>query len=172
MLLNRPFQPKLPLMPIRFAAAPISAGRRSRLSAAFALLLTAGLATTLLTSSPGALLGDDPSPETPAAPAMITHSVFFTLNESTDAGRAALTAACDKYLTDHEGVVFYAAGPRGEAFDRDVNDQTFDVALLVVFESKEAHDKYQVAPRHEQFIEENKATWKTVRVFDAVVAGK
>ena len=48
-----------------------------------------------------------------------------------------------------------------------MNDKQFDVALHVVFESRAAHDQYQVHPRHVKFIEENKPNWATVRVFDA-----
>ena len=98
---------------------------------------------------------------------MISHSVFFTLNEPTDANRDALVAACEKYLTGHEGVAYFAAGSRAAGFERPVNDVEFDVALLVVFETKAAHDLYQEHPRHEEFITEQKATWKRVRVFDA-----
>ena len=98
---------------------------------------------------------------------MISHSVFFTLHEPTDANRDALVAACEKYLTGHEGVAYFAAGSRAAGFERPVNDTEFDVALLVVFETKAAHDLYQEHPRHEEFIAEQKATWKTVRVFDA-----
>ena len=100
---------------------------------------------------------------------MISHSVFFSLKQPSEEGRAALTAACREYLTGHEGVRYFAAGPRGTEFVRGVNDQTFDVALLVVFESKAAHDLYQDHPRHEEFVAEQKANWQTVRVFDAVV---
>ena len=50
-----------------------------------------------------------------------------------------------------------------------MNDAEFDVALLLVFRSREAHDRYQDHPRHQTFIEQNKASWKTVRVFDADV---
>ena len=50
---------------------------------------------------------------------------------------------------------------------RDVNDRDFDVALHLVFKSKAAHDQYAKAERHLKFIEENKATWKKVRVFDS-----
>ena len=53
---------------------------------------------------------------------------------------------------------------------RPVNQTDFDVALQVVFETRAAHDAYQVAPRHVQFIEENKANWAKVRVFDANVS--
>jgi len=151
--------------------APVAQPSRSLNRSRRRLLLAAGLsfvAATLLTPAPAALLGDDPDPARPADSPMISHSVFFTLNEPSDAGRAELVAACQKYLTGHEGATYFSAGARAEGFDRDVNDKTFDVALIVVFESKEAHDKYAVAPRHLEFIAEQKANWKTVRVFDAV----
>jgi hypothetical protein len=51
-----------------------------------------------------------------------------------------------------------------------VNDQDFDVALHLVFRDKAAHDAYQVAPKHQQFIEESQDNWKQVRVFDSYVA--
>lgn len=98
---------------------------------------------------------------------MIVHAVYFTLKESTPAGREKLTAACKKYLTGHPGTVFFAAGPLAPGFERPVNVRDFDVAFLVVFKDKAAHDAYQDAPRHLQFIEENKESWKQVRVFDS-----
>ena len=51
--------------------------------------------------------------------------------------------------------------------NRPVNDRDFHVGLLVVFENKAAHDKYQAHERHLKFIEENKPNWKKVRVFDS-----
>jgi hypothetical protein len=39
-----------------------------------------------------------------------------------------------------------------------------------VFESKEAHDRYQDHPRHKKFIEESKDAWKRVRVFDSYLS--
>ena len=102
-------------------------------------------------------------------PEMLSHSVFFTLNDPTPENRDALVAACREHLSGHEGVAFFAAGRRDVALARDVNDTDFDVALLLVFRSREAHDRYQDHPRHLKFIEENKASWKTVRVFDADV---
>jgi hypothetical protein len=53
--------------------------------------------------------------------------------------------------------------------DRDVNDTSFDVALHVVLADKASYDKYAVAPRHLEFIEQNKDSWKKVRVFDSYV---
>ena len=40
----------------------------------------------------------------------------------------------------------------------------------VVFANQAAHDAYQDAPLHNQFVAENKATWKNVRVFDSFVS--
>jgi hypothetical protein len=97
----------------------------------------------------------------------IGHMVFFTLKDTTPENTAKLVAACDKYLRDHDGVVYYSAGPRAKVFDRDVNDKDWDVALHLVFADKAAHDKYQDHPQHLKFIEENKAVWSKVRVFDS-----
>jgi hypothetical protein len=99
--------------------------------------------------------------------AMLVHNVYFALKDGSPEAKKKLVEACKKYLTKHEGEVFFAAGPRVEELNREVNDQEFDVCLNIVFKSKEAHDKYQEAPRHKQFIEENRENWKKVRVFDA-----
>jgi len=102
---------------------------------------------------------------------MLAHQVYFTLSEATPATRASLVEACHKYLTDHPGTVFFAAGTLAP-YDRSVNDRDFDVALHVIFQNRAAHDAYQTAPRHLEFIKEQKANWKRVRVFDSdVTAG-
>ena len=78
-----------------------------------------------------------------------------------------MLAACRKYLTGHPGTHFFACGTPNQELTRPVNDRDFDIALHIIFDSKEAHDAYQEAPAHEQFISENKASWRLVRVFDA-----
>jgi hypothetical protein len=45
-----------------------------------------------------------------------------------------------------------------------------DVALEIVFESHAAHDAYQTADRHAQFIAEQAPNWAKVRVFDVDIA--
>jgi hypothetical protein len=101
---------------------------------------------------------------------MLGHMVYFTLKDNSPAAVEALVAACRKYLTGHPGTTFFAVGMLVSDLKRPVNQTDFDVALQVVFESRAAHDAYQVAPRHVQFIEENKANWAKVRVFDANVS--
>ncbi len=102
---------------------------------------------------------------------MLVHSVYFQLKESTEASKAALLAACKQYLTGHAGTVFFGCGTVAEGLDRPVNDRDFDVALHLVFASRADHDAYQVAPRHLQFVEENRMNWAQVRVFDSTVEG-
>jgi len=100
---------------------------------------------------------------------LLAHDVFFTLNDNSEPARKKLVAACQKYLTGHEGTVWFAVGTLAQDFSRPVNDRSYDVALHVYFRDKAAHDQYQEHPRHLKFIEENKGNWKTVRVFDSYV---
>ncbi|MFM8415835.1 MAG: Dabb family protein [Planctomycetota bacterium] len=100
---------------------------------------------------------------------MLAHSVYFLLKDRTPEAVAALVASCREHLTGHPGEVAFSVGTLAD-YDRHVNDRDWDVFLLIVFESKAAHDAYQVAPRHERFIAENAPTWAKVRVFDADVA--
>jgi hypothetical protein len=101
---------------------------------------------------------------------MLGHMVYFTLKDRSPAAIEKMVEACKKYLTGHPGTVFFAAGTLVPDLNRPVNQTDFDVALHVVFDSREAHDAYQQAPRHNQFIEENKPNWERVRVFDAYVS--
>jgi hypothetical protein len=112
----------------------------------------------------------------PAAPAetaekgrMLAHNVFFSLTDKSDAAKAKLVNGCHKYLKDHPGVVFFAAGTLAGDMDRDVNDRDFDVALHIVFRGKADHDRYQAHEKHKKFIEENQPDWARVRVFDSYV---
>lgn len=96
---------------------------------------------------------------------MLVHNVYFALHDPTPANIAQLVAACDKYLSKHPGTAFYAAGTLSD-LSREVNDRDWHVGLHVIFQDRAAHDAYQVHPEHLKFIEENKASWKKVRVFD------
>ncbi len=103
------------------------------------------------------------------AASVLAHDVYFELKDDTPAARAALVAACRKYLTGHEGTVSFSAGTLVEEHARPVNDRAWDVALHIYFKDKASHDLYQEAARHKQFIAEQQANWKTVRVFDSWV---
>ena len=100
---------------------------------------------------------------------MLAHNVYFSLKDSSAESKMKMLDACRKYLSRHPGEVFFATGTLAEELNRSVNDRDFDVALHIVFQDQQSHDNYQVDQRHQQFIEENKANWKKVRVFDSVV---
>ena len=100
---------------------------------------------------------------------LLAHDVYFSLNDNSDDAKEKLVQACKKYLTGHPGTVFFSVGVLARELDRPVNDRDFDVALHVVFDGKESHDRYQKAERHLRFIEENTSNWKKVRVFDSFV---
>jgi succinylarginine dihydrolase len=107
-----------------------------------------------------------------AAEPQLAHMVYFTLASDTPENQEKLVAACQKHLSDHDGTVYFSVGTLAKDFKRDVNDQGFHVALNIVFENKAAYEKYAPHPRHLKFIEENKALWSKVRVFDSYVTTK
>lgn len=102
----------------------------------------------------------------------LAHMVYFKLKDASPAAREKLVAACHKHLSGHEGTVYYSAGTVVDELNREVNDRDWDVGLHLVFDGLEAHNKYQVHPRHEDFIRENKDNWSKVRVFDSYVTSK
>ncbi len=99
---------------------------------------------------------------------LLTHSVFFKLENDDEASILELTEACNKYLKPHEGIEYFAVGPRAIDKKRDVNDQNFDVALIIIFKDVASHDAYQTSEKHLKFIELYKDNWKNVRVFVGV----
>ncbi len=131
-------------------------------------LLVCAMAAGLVSWMCQMINGAEPPAKAAKGP-MIAHNVYFSLNDNSAAARHKLVEACKKYLADHPGTVFFAAGVVGKDFDRPVNDRDYDVALHLVFVDKAAHDKYQDAAKHKQFIDENKDNWKKVRVFDSEV---
>jgi len=99
----------------------------------------------------------------------LAHHVFFTLADDSDASVNRLLAACEKYLTGHEGVIEFAVGRRDTTLNRPVNNTDYHVSLHVVFRDRAAHDVYQTAPRHLEFIAQEKETWKSVAIFDSLL---
>ena len=96
------------------------------------------------------------------------HMVYFTLKDSSPGACDTLFAACEKYLDDHPGTVFFGVGKVSDT-TREVVDKDYHVALQLVFKDRASHDAYQVASRHDEFILEQKGNWAKVRVFDSVL---
>ena len=129
----------------------------------------------MLRSMTYALLGAFALSLTPSSSAagkaekQLAHIVYFTLKEKSAENQKKLIDACNKYLSNHPGTVFYGTGGRATDLKRGVNVTDWDVGLHIVFKNKAAHDKYQVSKRHLQFIKENKDLWSKVRVFDSYI---
>lgn len=100
---------------------------------------------------------------------MLSHMVYFTLKDSSESAQQTMVDACNKFLKPLGGITFFAAGKHAPEFDRPVNDHDFHIALHVIFDTKESHDVYQVAPEHLEFIAQGKDNWEQVRIFDAYV---
>lgn len=116
-----------------------------------------------------AALGAGARPAGGAEP-QLAHMVFFTLKDHCPEARQRLVASCHEHLSGHEGTVSFSVGTIAEDVVEPVSDRDFDVALHLLFENKAAIAADQKSARHQKFIEENKATWSRVRVFDSYLA--
>ena len=99
----------------------------------------------------------------------MVHNVYFKLKDGSDTAVAKLIGDCKKYLTQQAGIQFFAAGSLAKDLTREVNDRDWHVALHLVFATPEHQAAYQDDATHHRFIDENKATWAKVRVFDSLV---
>jgi stress responsive alpha/beta barrel protein len=100
---------------------------------------------------------------------MHSHNVYFVLNDNSPEKIDRLIADSRKYLAPTEGVVSFNCGVLEPECNRLVNDRGFDVSLHILFKDKAAHDAYQTAELHNEYISRNKANWESVRVFDTQV---
>ena len=119
------------------------------------------IAAVALSGCTSGLLNDSQKPR------RLAHDVYFKLDDDSQAARAKLIDDCYKYLSNHPGVVFFAAGELVNSHKRSVNVRDWDVSLHIIFRNKDFHDQYQNAQGHHKFIELNRDNWQSVRVFDS-----
>ncbi|MFT7075458.1 MAG: hypothetical protein ACJA0P_001463 [Planctomycetota bacterium] len=103
-----------------------------------------------------------------AASATISHDVFFTFTEPTEAGIVGLIAACEK-LSALPGVMHLTAGRRDPAQTGGANEQAFHVALHVEFSDQAAYDAYGPHPTHQALVKEFVPAMAAVIVYDALL---
>lgn len=84
---------------------------------------------------------------------MLSHVVIFWIkpDAAPDAADTVL-AGCHQYLKDLPGVAHFHAGKMVPS-RRPVVDQSYQVALNVVFTDKAAEEAYQIHPTHLEFVE-------------------
>jgi len=83
---------------------------------------------------------------------MFSHVVIFWTDPAHPRAAEELIAGANKYLAPLPGIVHFHIGKMARS-QRPVVDQTYQVALNVVFDSKHAQDDYQVHPLHLEFVE-------------------
>lgn len=100
----------------------------------------------------------------PVISGKFVHMVFFWLKPETDV--KAFMAGTESFLKQVEVVNQYHLGVPAMT-PREVVDNTYTVALVVTFDSKEAQDIYQDHPVHVQYVEANKDKWTRVQIYDS-----
>ncbi len=96
------------------------------------------------------------------------HVVLFWLKKPTD--KIACTkfeSSLNNFIDNSEFVTSMHIGkPAGT--DREVVDNSYTYSLIVSFDSKEAHDKYQAEAVHKKFVEECADLWDKVQIYDSI----
>ena len=83
---------------------------------------------------------------------MFSHVVIFWTKPENPNAADELTAGAKKYLQPIPGVIQFHMGRMAKS-DRPVVDQTYQVALNIIFPDKKTQDDYQVHPLHLEFVE-------------------
>ncbi len=97
---------------------------------------------------------------------MFSHVVIFWTDPAQPNATEELLAGATRYLKPIPGVLHYQVG-KMVGSHRAVVDQTYQVALNLVFASKQAQDDYQAHPMHVEFVEKVfKKVCKKVVVYD------
>ena len=97
---------------------------------------------------------------------MFSHVVIFWTDPADRKAADELIAGAKKYLAPLPGIIHFHVGTMAPS-QRPVVDQSYQVALNVVFDSKQAQDDYQVHPLHLEFVEKVfKPVCKKVVVYD------
>jgi len=83
---------------------------------------------------------------------MFSHVVIFWTKPENPNSAAELLAGAEKYLRPIPGVRSFHVGKMVPSH-RDVVDQSYQVALNLIFDTKQQQDDYQVHPLHIDFVE-------------------
>jgi hypothetical protein len=83
---------------------------------------------------------------------MFSHVVIFWTDPAKPGAADALVAGAQQYLSRAPGILHFHVGKMSPS-PRAVVDQTYQVALNIVFDSKQSQDNYQSDPLHLEFVE-------------------
>jgi len=83
---------------------------------------------------------------------MFSHIVIFWTDPKNPKAADELVAGANQYLKDIPGVLSFHVGKMVSSH-RPVVDQSYQVALNLIFPDKKTQDDYQVHPQHLEFVE-------------------
>ncbi|MGV3772755.1 MAG: Dabb family protein [Verrucomicrobiales bacterium] len=83
---------------------------------------------------------------------MFSHVVIFWTDPADAQAADKLVAGMEQYLRPIPGVLQFHVGKMASSH-RPVVDQTYQVGLNLIFDSKKAQDEYQIHPLHIEFVE-------------------
>ena len=97
---------------------------------------------------------------------MFSHVVIFWTDPAQPNAADELIAGANKYLKTIPGVLHFHVGKMSPS-PRPVVEQSYQVALNLIFTSKQAEQAYQIHPQHVEFVEKVfKPRCKKVVVYD------
>jgi hypothetical protein len=85
---------------------------------------------------------------------MFSHVVIFWTDPNKPGAADDLLACAQKYLKDITGLLHFHVGKMAKSH-RAVVDQSYQVALNLVFPDKKTQDEYQDHPQHLEFVEKS-----------------
>lgn len=97
---------------------------------------------------------------------MFSHIVVFWTDPAQPNAVEELVAGANRLLKDIPGMLHFHVGKMSPS-PRPVVEQSYQVALNLVFPSKQAEQAYQVHPQHVEFVEKVfKRVCKKVLIYD------
>ncbi len=99
---------------------------------------------------------------------MFTHIVYFWMK--LDAGQEGHDQFMQgaKHLLTIEDLAQGYVGKPADTEKRDIVDDSYDYALITIFDTIEAHDRYQVHPKHDDF-RALAPLWERVQIYDSTI---
>jgi hypothetical protein len=99
---------------------------------------------------------------------MLVHSVYFWLKPELSAADRADFQRGVTSLSEAKAVKQSFVGTPAATGKRPVIDDTYSVALTLVFDDIAGHDDYQIDPIHLAFVASCKGYWTRVQIYDAM----
>lgn len=98
---------------------------------------------------------------------MLAHHVLFWLKANTTADQKEAFKDGLQSLADIEVIKAFHIGTPAP-IEREVVDSTYDYSLTVFFEDLAAHDVYQIHDLHTAFLENFRALFEKVVIYDSI----